>query len=313
MEYKFAYARSALKFGLKYLNKDENNIILIPDYICEDVIDPLKYNNLKHVYYKINDNLEPNWESIERNINKNVKYILMVHYFGKNQNIEKFKFIAKKYNLLLIEDNAHGYGGKYNNTFLGDFGDISISSPRKLYNIQSGGILKININNDFLLQKLPTYKPKKINLFRQQLNHFPKIKKYFKLYLKSRPKYEDIDYFRNSILKDYIIDNKSLEYLININFEKQRLLRYNEYIKWKNFAESNNLKPVFSNFEKDLIPWCFPAYVKDNNEAIKWFDWGWENDVNIFSWPTLPNEIVLNNKVSLNRWKKLICFSIKNN
>ena len=47
MEYNFAFARTALKYGLKILNNFEKNKILIPDYICEDVIDPIKFNNLE--------------------------------------------------------------------------------------------------------------------------------------------------------------------------------------------------------------------------------------------------------------------------
>ena len=72
----------------------------------------------------------------------------------------------------------------------------------------------------------------------------------------------------------------------------------------------NNLLPVFNNFSSEANPWCFPAYVKNQNDAIEWFKWGWKNKVKIFSWPTLPEEILIKNDDSFNRWKKLICFEI---
>ena len=132
-----------------------------------------------------------------------------------------------------------------------------------------------------------------------------------RIFFKTRPEYENINYFRNSMLDDYEIDDFSLDYLKKINLINLKKLKNNEYLKWKNFAKNNNLKPVFKEFDHNLIPWCFPAYVKDNKEAIKWFNWGWKNNVNIFSWPTLPNEVVLNNKIALDRWKRMICFSLK--
>ena len=53
--------------------------------------------------------------------------ILMVHYFGRPQNIEKFTYFCQHHSILLLEDNAHGYGGKYKNNYLGTFGDIGFS------------------------------------------------------------------------------------------------------------------------------------------------------------------------------------------
>ena len=52
---------------------------------------------------------------------------MMVHYFGQPQQIELFKSFCIDHNLFLIEDNAHGFGGKYNGKDLGTFGDIGIS------------------------------------------------------------------------------------------------------------------------------------------------------------------------------------------
>ena len=65
----------------------------------------------------------------------------MVHYFGQPQNIEKFTDFCRQYSLLLLEDNAHGHGGKYQDNYLGTFGKIGFSSPRKNLNLNYGGIL----------------------------------------------------------------------------------------------------------------------------------------------------------------------------
>ena len=38
----------------------------------------------------------------------------MVHYFGQPQDIEQYVSFCKQNELKLIEDNAHGYNGSYN-------------------------------------------------------------------------------------------------------------------------------------------------------------------------------------------------------
>ena len=44
-------------------------------------------------------------------IDSNIKAIMMVHYFGQPQDIKKFQTLCNKHKILLIEDNAHGFGG----------------------------------------------------------------------------------------------------------------------------------------------------------------------------------------------------------
>ena len=54
--------------------------------------------------------------------------------------------IAKKYNLLVIEDNAHGIFGEYHGKKLGSIGHISTFSFHKTKNVScgEGGALAIN-------------------------------------------------------------------------------------------------------------------------------------------------------------------------
>ena len=52
------------------------------------------------------------------------------------------------------------------------------------------------------------------------------------------------------------------------------------------------------------------VFTKNHSESLKWFKWGWDNDLNIFSWPTLPQEILIKNNNELSIWKKLICFEL---
>ena len=101
----------------------------------------------------MNDNLEPIWDEIEEIVSReNIFALLMVHYFGQPQNIDKYKKFCKDNHIFLIEDNAHGHGGKFNGKPLGSYGDAGFSSPRKFINISFGGCLYIR---DIELENLP--------------------------------------------------------------------------------------------------------------------------------------------------------------
>ena len=72
-KYFFSHARTALKYGLKSLEFNENDRILIPDYNCEVILHPLNELKIKIIYYKINYNFEPDLNDIQTKIKNNIK------------------------------------------------------------------------------------------------------------------------------------------------------------------------------------------------------------------------------------------------
>jgi dTDP-4-amino-4,6-dideoxygalactose transaminase len=74
------------------------------------------------------------------------KAISWVNYAGAAPDIEGLQSLAKEFNLILIEDNAHGLGGTYKGKPLGSFGDFATQSFHATKNIQcgEGGALVIN-------------------------------------------------------------------------------------------------------------------------------------------------------------------------
>jgi perosamine synthetase len=267
---------------------------------------------IKYRYYPIKDDLTSNWTELSNLVDKKTKAILMVHYFGQPQDIKRFQNFCKEHNLLLIEDNAHGHGGKYNDHLLGTFGDMGISSPRKILNTHSGGSLwlkdkKFNPPVDFYPYPTSIRNRIKRNVF----NYFPSLKNSFKKVLINRQVYEDPTAFRETPISDYTIDKSSKNTIEETNFGKLRRSRQSAYNKWQAFTIENSLTPVYSNLHPEAIPWCFPAYVQNEKDTIMWFDWGWENNEHVFSWPSLPEDLLFNNSESYTRWKKLICFGIR--
>jgi dTDP-4-amino-4,6-dideoxygalactose transaminase len=79
-------------------------------------------------------------------ITPKTKAISWVNYAGVAPDIEGLQSLAKEFDLLLIEDNAHGLGGSYKGRPLGSFGDFATQSFHATKNIQcgEGGALVIN-------------------------------------------------------------------------------------------------------------------------------------------------------------------------
>ena len=86
-------------------------------------------------------NLDP--ESIENNLSKKTKCILVVHYAGYTAKMDAILEIAKKYKLFVIEDCAHALGAKIGNKSVGSFGDFAIFSFQAIKHITTidGGML----------------------------------------------------------------------------------------------------------------------------------------------------------------------------
>jgi dTDP-4-amino-4,6-dideoxygalactose transaminase len=79
-------------------------------------------------------------------ITSKTKAISVVNYAGVGCNFEALKSICDEFELYLIEDNAHGLGGKYKEKPLGSFGNTSTQSFHETKNIQcgEGGAIIIN-------------------------------------------------------------------------------------------------------------------------------------------------------------------------
>lgn len=88
---------------------------------------------------------------LERAITKNTKAIVVVHYAGVACEMDVIMAIARKHNILVVEDNAHGLFGKYKGVDLGTIGDFSTLSFHETKNIScgEGGALLVN-NKEFL-------------------------------------------------------------------------------------------------------------------------------------------------------------------
>ena len=88
-------------------------------------------------------------DKIEEVINEKTKAIVTVHYAGVACDMDKILALAKKHNLIIIEDTAQGIDSVYKGKPLGSIGDMGCFSFHETKNIQcgEGGLLAINNAN----------------------------------------------------------------------------------------------------------------------------------------------------------------------
>jgi dTDP-4-amino-4,6-dideoxygalactose transaminase len=91
------------------------------------------------------------------------KAISWVNYAGVAPDIEGLKAVAKEFNLLLIEDNAHGLGGSFKGKPLGSFGDFATQSFHATKNIQCGEGGALVINNSKFIERAEIIREKGTN------------------------------------------------------------------------------------------------------------------------------------------------------
>lgn len=92
------------------------------------------------------DTLNINENLIEKAITPRTRAILVVHYAGVGCEMDSIKEIARKHNLLLLEDTAQGLLSQYKGQYLGTFGEMAALSFHETKNVIAGegGALLLN-------------------------------------------------------------------------------------------------------------------------------------------------------------------------
>lgn len=117
----------------------------------------LLYVGAKPVFVDIDSktyNINP--DLIEEKITGKTRAILPVHLYGQPCDMDKIMRIAKKYNLLVIEDASQAHGAEFKGKKIGSFGNASCFSfyPTKNITTAEGGITLTNSNETYQKCKL---------------------------------------------------------------------------------------------------------------------------------------------------------------
>ena len=95
------------------------------------------------VFCNIDEHLSMDPDDLERCISPKTKAIMVVHYLAYPCDMDRIMEIARRHNLIVIEDVSHAQGGMYKGKKLGTFGEIAAMSLMSTKSFAAGelGIL----------------------------------------------------------------------------------------------------------------------------------------------------------------------------
>jgi len=143
----YAYARHALVTALRLARVQHGSKVLIPEFICRDVLASLRAVGAEPLFYEIDDTLQPRVDgSLQSTLgadSQQVVAVMVVNYFGFPADLDRVRRLLRPTTLPIIEDNAHGWlSADEHGTPLGSRTQVGITSVRKTIRIPDGAYLE---------------------------------------------------------------------------------------------------------------------------------------------------------------------------
>jgi perosamine synthetase len=146
---------TALHLTMAALGIGTGDEVIVPAFTWVATANAVEALNAKPVFCDIDiETFNINPDLIEERITPKTRAIIPVHLFGLPCEMDRISEIARKHNLLIIEDAACGFGARYKGTHVGGFGQAGCFSfhPRKAITTGEGGM--ITTNDDRLASRL---------------------------------------------------------------------------------------------------------------------------------------------------------------
>lgn len=139
----FMGGRAALYAIAKALKFTDGDEVIVPGLTCQVVVNAFEYAGATCVHADIEtETFNMDSRCLAGRITKRTRAVLLQHTFGvPARDTLEITALARKHGLTIIEDVAHGLGGKLQGRKLGTFGDVSFFSTErtKMINTIHGG------------------------------------------------------------------------------------------------------------------------------------------------------------------------------
>jgi dTDP-4-amino-4,6-dideoxygalactose transaminase len=255
----------ALEMAAILLNIQPSDEVIVPSFTFISTINAFVLRGAIPVFIDIRpDTLNMDENQLEGLITEKTKAIIPVHYAGVGCEMDIIMNIANKYDIPVIEDNAHGLFGKYKDRYLGTFGKFATQSFHETKNFSCGEGGALLINDEHYIERAEIIREKGTNrtkFFRG------KVDKYTWVDIGS-------SYLPSDILAAFLF--AQLEKRDNIQVKRKIIWEtyYSELKKWA--GENNVCLPFIPNyceqsyhlfyllFDSEIIRNRFLAYMRRN-------------------------------------------------
>ena len=300
------YSRDALSEILKIIDLKSNESIMIPDYICIEVVERINKHTNNIISYSINSSLLFDESEIKFKASNNVRAIIFVDFFGYHCAFSNdLKDFFKSKNILVIRDAAHSFLTHYESNFSkNNQFDYFFTSIYKNLNTHVGSLLHQN-----------KVKIKSKISFREYLSRL--VVNYVKFFLEPAFLINSKDKFNMPIIGEvkekhsFLLDINFARYFLRGSFNKQceKTIKVKRRIAISMFESIQKIDGVDSVYRLDQLKvntlMALPIKVENFNLSKNLLRFFRSRGINSHRWPTFHPNLV-NNQLS----KKIILLPI---
>jgi dTDP-4-amino-4,6-dideoxygalactose transaminase len=164
----------ALEMSAILLDIKEGDEVIVPSFTFVSTINAFVLRGAKPVFVDVRpDTLNLDEKLVKGAITAKTKAIVPVHYAGVG--CEMDEIMAAAGDIPVVEDNAHGFFGKYKGRNLGSFGQMSTLSFHETKNFHCGEGGALILNDERLIERAEIIREKGTNrsrFFRGQVDKY---------------------------------------------------------------------------------------------------------------------------------------------
>lgn len=166
----------ALEMTALLLDLQSGDEVIVPSFTFVSTVNAYVLRGAQPVFIDVRpDTLNIDETKIENLISPRTKAIVIVHYAGVACEMDEILRVAGKYDIPVIEDNAHGLFGKYKGKHLGTFGAMATQSFHETKNFTCGEGGALLINDEQYIERAEIIREKGTNrsrFFRGQVDKY---------------------------------------------------------------------------------------------------------------------------------------------
>lgn len=253
--------RDCLEFIIQHLRLTSDDVVMLPAYLCPEMLDPFIKHMVRIRFYKIRKDLTISPQDFLGEISKgDVKMVLIINYFGwPDPGRTDVRLLCDQYKAVLVEDCAQSLLSTFPK-----IGDLEFYTYRKSIAIPDGASIK-GINNEWskVLATITSTGPTRFARTRLKAGLLKNIKflkpVWRKLFLKAEKE------LVNNYERPAKMLPSSKRILLRTDYESIGIKRRNNY-EFLAIGVNNRIYPA--KLQDDVVPFGMPI-ICEERDAVK--------------------------------------------
>jgi dTDP-4-amino-4,6-dideoxygalactose transaminase len=287
----FSRARYALG---SYLQSEglTQGTLYVPAYICAEAVAGLGAGGPRVRYYPVGEYLAPDWAWLGGQEFGDGDSLLLVHYFGFPNDLERALDLRRERGLRLIEDCAHSFLTTRMGRAVGTFGDAGIYAYHKLLPIPDGaGLTRRSSREVDVAGPAPRSGLSESRAIARQVVKFGIYRSGLARPLLYRWRNGHDSAARPGTGTERGISGASVRLLRVLARQFERIVvrrRDNFQALASAFRHFPEAAPLFPDLDDGVCPYAFPVQVEDRARLIGLLR---REGVAAYRWPDLPSNV----------------------